>query len=565
MFGTMQDVPLLVSRILAHGSTVHARSTVTTWTGDGDPQQRTFTEIGARSAQLAHALRDELGVEHGSAIGTLMWNNAEHVEAYFAVPAMGAVLHTLNLRLPADQLGWIVRHAADRVILVNGSLLPLLPPVLPALDDVAHLVVVGPGDRSLLRGARPAVHDYEELLAGRPDAYDWPALDERTAAALCYTSGTTGAPMGTVYSHRSVYLHCMQVNMAESMALTTADTTLPVVPMFHVNAWGLPHAAFMSGANLLLPDRHLQPGPLADMIDAIRPTHAAAVPTIWHALLAELAARPRDISSLTRVTIGGSACPEALMRAFEERHGVRVHHAWGMTETSPMGTTSAPPPGLTPEQEWPYRVTQGRLPCGVEARLVGPDGEFLPWDGESEGELEVRGPWVAAAYHGGAEGEPQRPADRFSPDGWLRTGDVGTLSPEGYLTLTDRAKDVIKSGGEWISSVALENHLMAHPDVAEAAVVAVPDDTWGERPLAAVVPAGPAAADFARLRAFLAERIPRWQLPERWTGIDAVPKTSVGKFDKKVLRARYARNELDVTHLGRADDPQDTDAPAADA
>jgi fatty-acyl-CoA synthase len=316
------------------------------------------------------------------------------------------------------------------------------------------------------------------------------------------------------------------------------------------------------------------------MIETVRPTHAAAVPTIWQALLAELAARPRDVSSLTRVTIGGSACPEALMRAFEERHGVRVHHAWGMTETSPMGTTSKPPPGLTPEEEWPYRISQGRLPCGVEARLAGPDGEFLPWDGESAGELEVRGPWIAAAYHGGADGEPLRPADRFSPDGWLRTGDVGTLSPEGYLTLTDRAKDVIKSGGEWISSVALENHLMAHPGVAEAAVVAVPDDTWGERPLAAVVPAGPdglpatdgpdeeagtTAVDFAELRAFLAERIPRWQLPERWTRIDAVPKTSVGKFDKKALRARYARGELDVTHLGRTGDAQEADATAPGA
>ncbi|TDC10497.1 fatty acid--CoA ligase [Streptomyces sp. 8K308] len=554
MYGTMQDVPLLVSRILAHGGTVHAGSVITTWTGEGAPRRRTFAESAGRAAQLAHALRDDLGVREGDVVGTLMWNNAEHVEAYFAVPSMGAVLHTLNLRLPHDQLRWIIDHAADRVILVDGSLVPLLAPLLPALTAVEHLVVVGPGDTAALTatGTRAAVHDYEELLAGRPTSYAWPELDERTAAALCYTSGTTGDPKGVAYSHRSIYLHCMQINMAESMGLTAADTTLPVVPMFHVNAWGIPHAAFMSGVGLLLPDRFLQPGPLADMIAAERPSHAAAVPTIWQGLLAELAERPRDISALTRVCIGGSACPPALMRAFEERHGVHVQHAWGMTETSPLGTLCHPPHGLTPEAEWRYRVTQGRFPSGVEARLAGPDGSFLPWDGVSAGELEVRGPWIAAAYHGGASGEPERPADRFSPDGWLRTGDVGVISPDGYLTLTDRSKDVIKSGGEWISSVALENHLMAHPGVAEAAVVAVPDETWGERPLAAVVPvAGEGDVDYAELRAFLGERVPRWQLPERWTTIAAVPKTSVGKFDKKVLRADYAKGELDVTLLPR--------------
>jgi acyl-CoA synthetase (AMP-forming)/AMP-acid ligase II len=551
MLGTMQDVPLLVSRILTHGSTIHARSQVTTWTEDGASRSRDYAETGTRAAGLAHALHDELGIREGDRVATLMWNNAEHLEAYFAIPAMGAVLHTLNLRLPPDQLAWVVGHAGDRVILVNGSVLPVLAPLLPALDTVEHLVVVGPGDTSVLAGARCAVHEYEELIAYRPAHYDWPRLDERTAAALCYTSGTTGAPKGTVYSHRSVYLHSMQVNMAESMALTSADTSLPVVPMFHVNAWGLPHAALMSGASLLMPDRHLQPGPLAAMIETVRPTHAAAVPTIWHGLLAELAARPRDVSSLSRVTIGGSACPEALMRAFEERHGVRVRHAWGMTETSPVGTTSEPPPGLTREEEWPYRVTQGRFPCGVEARLAGPDGAFLPWDGEAVGELEVRGPWIAGAYHGGAEGPPRRPDDKFSPDGWLRTGDVGTVSPDGYLTLTDRAKDVIKSGGEWISSVALENHLMAHPGVAEAAVIAVPDEKWGERPLAAVVAADPAAPlGYEPLWEFLAERLPRWQLPERWARVAAIPRTSVGKFDKKALRARYAEGELEVTELG---------------
>ncbi|PJE96489.1 long-chain fatty acid--CoA ligase [Streptomyces carminius] len=550
MLSTMQDVPLTVSRILRHGTTVHGRSRITTWTGNAEPQRRTFAEIGERTAQLAHALRDGLGIARDDRVATLMWNNAEHVEAYFAIPAMGSVLHTLNLRLPAEQLVWIVGHAADRAILVDGSLLPLLAPLLPRLDTVEHVVVVGPGDTSVLDGCRPAVHEYEALLAGRPTAYDWPELDERTAAAMCYTSGTTGDPKGVVYSHRSVYLHSMQVNMGECMGLTDADTSLPVVPMFHVNAWGLPHAAFMTGVNLLMPDRFLQPAPLAEMIEAERPTHSAAVPTIWQGLLAELAERPRDISSLRHVTIGGSACPPSLMRTFEERYGVRVVHAWGMTETSPLGTVGHPPGGLSGEDAWPYRVSQGRFPASVEARLIGPDGSEMPWDGKSAGELEVRGPWIAGAYYGGAGAEPIRPEDRFSPDGWLRTGDVGTVTPDGYLTLTDRAKDVIKSGGEWISSVELENHLMGHPAVAEAAVVAVPDEKWGERPLATVVlKEGAGKVSYEELRDFLADKVARWQLPERWTVIPAVPKTSVGKFDKKVLRARYAEGELDVTRL----------------
>ncbi|WP_419666895.1 long-chain fatty acid--CoA ligase [Streptomyces sp. 2-1] len=547
----MQDVPLLVSRILEHGRKIHGSSQVTTWTGEPEPHRRSFAEIGNRAAQLANALRDELGVSESDVLGTLMWNNAEHVEAYYAIPAMGAILHTLNLRLPPEQLVWIVNHAADRVVVANGSLLPLLAPLLPHLKTIEHVVVSGPGDRSLLDGASVQVHEYEDLIADKPESYDWPELDERQAAAMCYTSGTTGDPKGVIYSHRSIYLHSMQVNMAQSMGLTDADTSLVVVPQFHVNAWGLPHAMFMTGVNVLMPDRFLQPAPLAEMIESQRPTHAAAVPTIWQGLLAELKAKPRDVSSLTQVTIGGSACPPALMKAFDEL-GMRVCHAWGMTETSPLGTIARPPAQVVgTDEEFAYRLTQGRFPASVEARLTGPGGERLPWDGESAGELEVRGPWIAGAYYGGQGAEVLRPADKFSEDGWLKTGDVGTISPDGFLTLTDRAKDVIKSGGEWISSVDLENALMAHPDVAEAAVVAVPDDKWGERPLATVVLKEGSGADFESLRSFLAGegKIAKWQLPERWTIIESVPKTSVGKFDKKVLRRQYAAGELDVTQI----------------
>ncbi|MFJ8566485.1 long-chain fatty acid--CoA ligase [Streptomyces sp. NPDC093514] len=548
MLSTMQDVPLLVTRILRHGMTIHGKSQVTTWTGEAEPHRRSFAEIGNRATRLAGALREQLGVQQSDAVATLMWNNAEHVEAYFAIPSMGAVLHTLNLRLPPEQLVFIVNHAADRVVLVNGTLLPLLAPLLPHLPTVEHVVVSGIGDRSALEGLNVQVHEYEELLASSSGSFDWPELDERQAAAMCYTSGTTGEPKGVVFSHRSIYLHSMQVNMAESMGLTDRDTTLVVVPQFHVNAWGLPHATFMTGINMLMPDRFLQPAPLAEMIEREKPTHAAAVPTIWQGLLAEVTANPRDLTSMKQVTIGGSACPPALMEAYDKL-GVRVCHAWGMTETSPLGTMAHPPAGLSAEEEWPYRITQGRFPAGVEARLVGPNGDFLPWDGESAGELEVRGNWIASSYYGGASGEPFRPEDKFSADGWLKTGDVGVISADGFLTLTDRAKDVIKSGGEWISSVDLENALMAHPEVAEAAVVAVPDEKWGERPLATVVLKEGATVNYTGLRDFLARTVAKWQLPERWTFIEAVPKTSVGKFDKKVIRKQYADGGLDVTKL----------------
>ena len=544
MLSTMQDVPLLISRILAHGSTIHGTSQVITWTGEGDPQRRSYAEIGARAAQLAHALRDDLGVTGDERVATLMWNNAEHVEAYFAIPSMGAVLHTLNLRLPAEQLAWIVNHAADRVVLVNGSLIPLLAPLLPHLKTVEHVVVTGPGDRAALADASVQVHEYEDLIAGKPTVYDWPELDERAAAAMCYTSGTTGDPKGVVYSHRSIYLHSMQVNMAQSMGLTDEDTSLVVVPQFHVNAWGLPHATFMTGVNMLMPDRFLQPAPLAQMIESVRPTHAAAVPTIWQGLLAELTANPRDVSALTQVTIGGSACPPSLMEAFDQL-GMRVCHAWGMTETSPLGTVARPPAhAVGTDEEFAYRLTQGRFPAGVEARLTGPGGERLPWDGESAGELEVRGPWIAGAYYNGPGEEPLRPADKFSEDGWLKTGDVGIISPDGFLTLTDRAKDVIKSGGEWISTIDLENLAVGHPDVAEAAVIGIAHPKWDERPLLVVVRKPGKEPSKEELLGFMEGKIAKWWMPDDVAFVDEIPHTATGKIQKTTLRKQFETYEL---------------------
>jgi fatty-acyl-CoA synthase len=543
MRSTMMDLPLQISRLLEHGSTVHGSSEVVTWTGDGS-RRMTFAELGRVSAQLAHALHDDLGVRGDDRVATFMWNNAEHLAAYMAVPSMGAVLHTLNLRLFPDQLTYIANHAEDRVILVDSTLIPLLAKVLPDLHTVKHVVVLGGGDPTPFEAAKHVtVHAWDALLAGKPTTYEWPEVDERDAAALCYTSGTTGNPKGVAYSHRSIWLHSMQVCMTESFGLSPRTNELVIVPMFHAMAWGIPYAAMMSGASVLMPDRFLQAAPIAAMIHAERPTFAGAVPTIWTDLLAHLETHPEiDISSLTEAVVGGSACPPALMHAFEKR-GVTIVHAWGMTEMSPLGSVSRPPAKAEGDEAWAYRYTQGRIPAAVAARIIGPTGDVMPNDGESVGELEVRGPWITARYIG--DDDPEK----FN-DGWLRTGDVGTLSANGYLTLTDRAKDVIKSGGEWISSVELENHLMAHPAVLEAAVVGVPDPKWDERPLATVVLKPGATATVEELRDFLGARIARWQLPERWAFIEAVPKTSVGKFDKKVIRTQYADGALSVETLG---------------
>jgi len=539
---TMMDVPLTVTALMRYGTTIFADREVRTWTGDGS-QGQSYGRTGARAAKLAGALRS-LGVDGDQRVATLMWNNAPHLEAYLAIPSMGAVLHTLNLRLDPAQLGYIANHAADHAVIVDPSLVPLLAQVLEHAETIRHILVTGPaeevpGHAAHLAGPGREVHSYEELLAGMPESFAWAEPDERSAAAMCYTSGTTGLPKGVVYSHRSAYIHSMGVCMGNTLGVSERDRVLPVVPMFHANAWGLPYAAVMSGADLIMPDRFLQPEPLVKLIESERPTVAGAVPTIWNGLLQHIRAHGGDISSLRLVACGGSAVPHALMEAFEKELGVLILQAWGMTETSPIGSVAHPPAGTPADQAWAYRDTQGRLVCAVEARLVGDGGTVMPHDGKAVGEVEVRGPWVTGSYYG--DDDPQK-----FHDGWLRTGDVGTIDPLGYVTLTDRAKDVIKSGGEWISSMALENELMAHPQVSEAAVIGVPDDKWGERPLACVVLTPEASVTAADLRAFLAERVPRWQLPDRWSFIDEVPKTGVGKFAKTRIRDSYARGDYTV-------------------
>jgi fatty-acyl-CoA synthase len=536
----MQDFPLSIGSIVRYGVDVFGDSEVVTLGEGGHRRRRSFVDIASRAARLANGLR-RLGIDGDQRVATFMWNNAEHFEVYLAVPSMGAVLHTLNIRLFPEQVIYIANHAEDSVVVVDASLVPLLARMLPEMATVHTVLVTGEGELAPLAESGKQVLRYEDVLADASPIFDWPVdIDERSAAAMCYTSGTTGNPKGVAYSHRSCWLHSISVCTANSKALSSADRSLPVVPMFHANAWGIPYAAFMSGTALIMPDRHLQAEPLVGLIESERVTVTAAVPTIWNDVLQYLRANPgRDLSSLRSVMCGGSAVPRSLIEAFDKEFGIPVQQGWGMTETSPVAAVARPPEGVVGDALYDYRAMSGRLVFGVEGRIVGDAGEVLPRDGKAVGELEVRGPWITGSYY-----QDDEPA-RFD-DGWLRTGDVGTLDPQGFIKLTDRSKDVIKSGGEWISSVELEVELMAHPAVLEAAVVGVPDDRWQERPLACVVIREGATVTVDELRDWLAERVVKWWVPERWTFITAVPKTSVGKFDKKVLRQEYADGDLAV-------------------
>jgi fatty-acyl-CoA synthase len=539
MLSTMQDFPLTITSLYRRGRDLFGSSQVVSLEGPTS-RRATFSEVADRAERLAAALR-RLGVRDGDRVGTLCWNNQEHQEAYLAVPGMGAVLHTLNLRLAPEQLAFVVNHAEDRVVIVDGSLVPIMARVADRLKTVEHFIVTGSEDA----GQLGEVLRYEELLAGEQPGFPWPDLDERSASALCYTTGTTGDPKGVAYSHRSVYLH----SLAEwgAFELTERDRMLIIVPMFHVNAWGLPYTGWTIGADLLMPGRFLQSEPLCRFISEERPTFAAGVPTIWNDVLRYVDEHPADLSSLRLVICGGSAVPRSLMEQFEQRHGVRIVQAWGMTETSPIGAVALPPKNAKPEEEMNWRSKTGRVAAGVELRIVDDSGAEMPRDGNSVGEIEVRGPWIAGSYF-----RVEAP-DRFH-DGWLKTGDVGTVDPKGFVQITDRSKDVIKSGGEWISSVELETALIGHPDVLDAAVIGVPDERWQERPLAVVVVRKGSPTTPEDLRDFLSTRVARWWLPERWSIMDEVPRTSVGKYDKKVLRGMYAEGRLGTTELAASRD-----------
>jgi fatty-acyl-CoA synthase len=518
--GSQLAVPLMLRR----AETLFGAKEVVSRRPDHSVDRTTWRELAARTRRLTVALRS-LGLRRGDRVATLCWNHAEHVEVYCGVPAAGAVVHTLNPRLHPDELAYIASHAGDRFVVVDEVLLPVLERFRERAP-FEHVIAVP--DR------------YEELVAGADESeYEELDLHEEEAAAMCYTSGTTGRPKGVLYSHRALVLHSLVSGMADSLGVRESDVVLPVVPMFHANAWGLPFTAALVGAKLVFPGPHLDADSLLELFERERVTLAAGVPTIWLALLRALDGAPgaHDVSSVRALVIGGSAAPRAMIEGFAERHGITVVHAWGMTEMTPLGTVSrlrSDVEGAPPEERYAYRAKQGLPTPLVEVRARMGD-ELVPWDGEAMGELEVRGPWVARAYY-----EAPEAADRFTADGWFRTGDIVTIDPLGYVEIQDRAKDLIKSGGEWISSVALENALMGHPAVAEAAVIAVPDPKWQERPLGVVVLREGASATAAELTDHLRPSFASFWLPDAIEFVDEIPKTAAGKFRKTALRERFA-------------------------
>ncbi len=527
MDGLMMDFQLTLPHLLRRAETYFGNGEIVTRLQDKSFHRTTYSATMRRARQLAVAL-DDLGLERGDRVATLCWNHYQHHEAYFGVPCGGFVLHTLNLRLHPNDLAYIANHAGDRAVIVDRSLLPLLEQFKDR-TQIEHVFVVE--------------DSYEELLAGADaDAWIDPELDENEAAAMCYTSGTTGLPKGVAYSHRSTVLHTLVVaaNNPLGLGISVLDTILPVVPMFHANAWGYPYLATMLGAKLVYPGPHLDPESLLDALAQERVTWAAGVPTIWMGILQLLDASPGkwDLSAIKAMLVGGSAVPRAMIKAFEERHGIPIVQGWGMTETSPVASTACLPHDLATlddESRFDLLALAGVPLPFVEVRARVGD-EDVPWDGEAMGELEVRGPWVASGYY-----DTPEQADRWTGDGWFRTGDIVSLTPRGFIQIKDRSKDVIKSGGEWISSVELENALMGHPDVVEAAVIAIPDDKWAERPLGVVVLKDGASATAADLRAFLEPQFAKWWLPERIEFVAEIPKTSVGKFRKTALRDQFAQ------------------------
>lgn len=532
MQGLMMDVPLTIPLIVRHAEALHGGKIVASRMPDRSVRRLTYGEVFGRARRLTTALR-RLGIRRGDRVATFCWNHHQHVETYFAAPCMGAVVHTLNIRLGPEELSYIANHAGDSVIIVDAVLLPAFERFRERLTSVREVIVVD-GDG----GGPPGALDYESLIASEtPDAFE-EVIDERDAAAMCYTSGTTARPRGVVYSHRSQILHTLVISQPACLGMAERDTVMPVVPMFHANAWGVPYAATLAGANQVHAGPYLDPRSLLELMSTERVTGTMGVPTIWIGILQELDknASAYDLSALKNVMVGGAAVPEALIRAFAERHGISITQGWGMTETSPVGSMATLTGELADadtQTQYAYRARAGRPIPLVEARVRDETG-IRPWDDTGMAELEVRGPFVAAAYYNAPE-----TSDRFTDDGWFKTGDVASIDARGYIAIRDRAKDVIKSGGEWISSVALENAIMGIPGVAEAAVVGVAHPRWQERPLALVVLRDGATCSLEAIREHLAPHFPKWWLPDGAEFVSAIPKTSVGKFQKREIRDRY--------------------------
>ncbi len=536
MQGLMMDVPLTITGIMEHAERSHGDREIVSITMDEPRHRYTYHEAFRRARRLANALA-RLGVAPGDRVATLAWNDHRHFELYYAVTCSGQVLHTINPRLAPEQIAWIANHGGAHCLFADPEFAPLIGKIAPHLTSVRTVVFMTDAAHMPETALSHALC-YETLLERESEAFDWPRLDERAASVLCYTSGTTGDPKGVLYSHRSTVIHALAASLGDIMGLRARDCVLPVVPMFHVNAWGIPFIAPMAGSKLVLPGRKAgDPATLVELFNAEQVTIALGVPTVWLALLQYLARTGERLTSLERTVVGGSACPTAIMDEFEERHGVTTHHAWGMTETSPLGTFFAPKAGydaLPGEAQRCIRAKQGRSVYGVEMRIVGDGGRVLPWDGRTAGALQVRGPFVASAYYGIG------PCEAHQADGWFDTGDVATIDPGGYLQITDRTKDVIKSGGEWISSIDLENVAVGHPAVAEAAVIGVRHEKWAERPLLFVVLKKDQAIDREALLAWIGARVASWWVPDDVVFLAEIPHTATGKISKIALRERYA-------------------------
>ena len=544
MKGLMMDYPLTLTQFFERARRLFHRKTMATRVPGVGLQRYTYADYADRVCRLAGALRG-LGLAKGARVGTFAWNSHRHMEVYFAAPLMGMVLHTVNIRLSAQDITYIVNHAGDEVLIVDASLWHLLEPIRRDLTTVKHVIIMKDTPEAALP---PGALDYEALVMGTAPLTEWPRLEETDAAGICYTSGTTGHPKGVLYTHRAIYLHCFASSTVDVLGISERDVILHIVPMFHANAWCVPFAGVMNGATQIFGGPNPQPRDIVEIVHHEKVTLVGAVPTVWIAIQAILEKEPQwDISSIRCIPIGGSAAPRTLIELFDKKYGAYMLHAWGMTEMTPLGSVCRPRSymdALSEDERYAVRAKQGAPVAGVDMRIVDDRGTVLPWDGHSAGEIQVRGPWVTSAYYNSQEGAAQ-----FTEDGWFRTGDVATLDPDGYIQITDRTKDLIKSGGEWISSVDMETTIMGHPKVLEAAVIAVPHERWVERPLACVVP----KAEFKdtltadEILDYLRPRVAKWWLPDGVVFIDAVPKTSVGKFDKKVLRDRF-KNWGQVLH-----------------
>ena len=543
MLGQMQDQPLLISNLIDFAGRHHHEAQIVSRRVEGDLHRTTYADTAKRCRQVANAL-DRLGLAFSDRVATLAWNGYRHLELYFGITGSGRVVHTVNPRLLPEQIAWIANHAEDQVMCFDMTFLPIVKAIWARCSTVKHWIALCDADKLPTDSGIPGLQSYETWIAGESAVYAWPQFDERSAAALCYTSSTTGNPKGALYSHRSTLLHAFAGALPDSLGLSSRDTILPVVPMFHVNAWGLPYIAAMTGAKLVFPGGALDGKSVYELIESEQVTMAAGVPTVWLGLLNHTALHGLKFSTMRRTVIGGSACPPAMIKSFRDDYNVTVLHAWGMTEMSPIGTVcnlKLHQTTLGPEQQLAIMAKQGRAVFGVEMKIVDPAGDELPWDGLATGDLLVKGPWIIASYFKGDGGDP---LIYENGQGWFPTGDVAAIDADGFLQITDRSKDVIKSGGEWISSIDVENIAMSHPAVAMAACIAVPHPKWDERPLLVVMKKPGVEATSADILAHFDGRIAKWQVPDEVVFVDAIPLGATGKMQKNKLREMFKGHKL---------------------